>query len=112
MPRNNRTSTRRVRVGSQNDLSRRSHHQPARDGENPDRVFPVHRASGSRCQSSLKYGPISRHSIGPSPFFQRRSWGAVLSLPAGINEDESDPMGPDRSVEHRAAIQGRMPPRF
>ena len=31
------------------------------------------------------------HFIGPFPFFQRAREGAVPSLPAGINEDESDP---------------------
>ena len=35
----------------------------------------------------------NRHFIGPCPFFQRSLRGAVPSLPAGINEDESDPHG-------------------
>ena len=38
-------------------------------------------------------GASSRHFIGSSPFFQRPSWGRFPSLPAGINEDESDPHG-------------------
>ena len=32
-----------------------------------------------------------RHFIGLFPFRQRPAWGTVLSLPAGINKDESDP---------------------
>ena len=32
-----------------------------------------------------------RHFTGLSPFRQRPCWGAVPSLPAGINEDDSGP---------------------
>ena len=32
-----------------------------------------------------------RHFIGLFPFRQRPAWGTVLSLPAGIHRDESDP---------------------
>ena len=47
-----------------------------------------------------------RHFIALSPFRQRPRWGAVPSLPAGINEDDSDPrMGPpDRGMSLSAAI--------
>ena len=45
--------------------------------------------------------PVSGASAPPNP-----------SLPAGINEDESDPMGPDRATPLSGAIQGHMPPRF
>ena len=34
------------------------------------------------------------------------------SLPAGINEDESDPMGPSRGTPQRTSAKGRMTPRF
>ena len=44
-------------------------------------------------ESALRKGTSSLHFIGPSPFFQRPSWGRFPSLPAGINEDESDPHG-------------------
>ena len=44
-------------------------------------------------------------------------WLSTMNRPAPLptrekGGDESDPMGPDRSVEHRAAIQGHMTPRF
>ena len=43
--------------------------------------------------------------------FWRPLRGAVPSLPAGINTDDSDPLGPDRGMEHSAAIgAGRNPP--
>ena len=34
---------------------------------------------------------MPRHFIGLSPLCQRPAWGAVSSLPAGINKDDSDP---------------------
>ena len=54
-----------------------------------------------------------RHFTGLSPFRQRPCWGAVPSLPAGINEDDSDPHGgQDRGVQHLASPRGHMTPRF
>ena len=34
------------------------------------------------------------------------------SLPAGINTDDSDPLGPDRGMSHSAAIGAGRNPRF
>ena len=36
--------------------------------------------------------------------------GGVLSLPAGINEAVSDPMGPSRGTQQRDATLGHIPP--
>ena len=36
----------------------------------------------------------------------------IPSLPAGINEDVSDPMGPSRGMPHPTATKGRMTPLF
>ena len=38
--------------------------------------------------------------------------GAVPSLPAGINTDDSDPLGPDRGNVTQCRYRGRMPPPF
>ena len=38
--------------------------------------------------------------------------GAAPSLPAGINTDDSDPLGPDRGMLHSAAIGAGRNPRF
>ena len=44
-------------------------------------------------------GETNRHLSG------RRSGASFPSLPAGINTDDSDPLGPDRGTVHRAATR-------
>ena len=64
------------------------------------------RGPAGRCQSSRKKGTSSRHFIGLSPFLQRPFLGAVPSLPAGINTDDSDPLGPDRGAAPAVPLSG------
>ena len=70
------------------------------------------RGPAGRCQSSRKKGTSSRHFIGLSPFLQRPFLGAVPSLPAGINTDDSDPLGPDRGAAPQCRYRGQEEPPF
>ena len=47
----------------------------------------------------------NRHFIGPCAFFPRRSGASFPSLPAGINTDDSDPLGAGvGDVPHRSRL--------
>ena len=66
-----------LRIGPEQSRARSGEAYPCRREPIWNHPRRGERGPAGRCQSSLKKGTSSLHFIGPFPFFQRPSWGAV-----------------------------------
>ena len=64
----------------------------------------------SRTSAGRTSGPGTSLSFGH--LLRDRSWASFPSLPAGINTDDSDPLGPDRGLPRRTSIGASRNPPF